>query len=82
MKMTDKPVKIPEELHAWIEGRLPKTEFDSIDSYVTYVLEEVRRQVDEEEGAGSDGEGEGEEVFSEEEEEKVKERLRALGYLD
>lgn len=40
---------------------------------MTYVLREVLASLEEEEK---------EEVFSEEEEEKVKERLRALGYLD
>ncbi len=48
------------------------TEFSSVDEYVTYVLREVLASLEEEE----------EEVFTEEEEEKVKERLRALGYLD
>jgi len=44
----------------------------TVDEYVTYVLQEVLSSLEEEE----------EQVFSEEEEEKVKERLRALGYLD
>ena len=64
-------VKIPDEVYEKIEKRIRETEFDSVDEYVTYVLKEVLASLEEEE-----------QVFSEEEEEKVKERLRALGYLD
>ncbi|HIP25441.1 MAG TPA: CopG family transcriptional regulator [Archaeoglobus profundus] len=67
-----KEVKIPAELYEKIEKRIKNTEFNSVDEYVTYVLREVLASLEEEE----------EQVFSKEEEEKVKERLRALGYLD
>jgi Arc/MetJ-type ribon-helix-helix transcriptional regulator len=67
-----KTVQIPDELYEKIEEGIKDTEFKSVDEYVTYVLREVLASLEEEE----------EEVFSEEEEEKVKERLRALGYLD
>lgn len=65
-------VKIPEEIYEKIEKRIEEMEFKSVDEYVTYVLREVLVSLEEEE----------EEVFTEEEEEKVKERLRALGYID
>lgn len=65
-------VKIPRDVYDKIEERIRDTEFSSVDEYVTYVLREVLASLEEEE----------EEVFTEEEEEKVKERLRALGYLD
>jgi Arc/MetJ-type ribon-helix-helix transcriptional regulator len=65
-------IKIPKSLYDKIKERIEDTGFDSVDDYVTYVLREVLANIEEEE----------EEVFSEEEEEKVKERLRALGYLD
>jgi Arc/MetJ-type ribon-helix-helix transcriptional regulator len=65
-------IKIPKSLYDKIKERIEDTGFDSVDDYVTYVLREVLANLEEEE----------EEVFSEEEEEKVKERLRALGYLD
>ena len=68
----ERTVKIPEDVYRKIEGRIEGTEFSSVDEYVTYVLKEVLASLEEEE----------EEVFSPEEEEKVKERLRALGYLD
>ena len=67
-------VTIPEDVYKKIEGRIEGAGFDSVSDYVTYVLREVLASLEEEE--------EEEQVFSEEEEEKVKERLRALGYID
>jgi Arc/MetJ-type ribon-helix-helix transcriptional regulator len=55
-----------------IKKRIEQTDFDSVSSYITYVLEEVLSEEDDEEEA----------VFSKEDEERVKERLKALGYLD
>jgi Arc/MetJ-type ribon-helix-helix transcriptional regulator len=66
-------IKIPKKLLKKIEERIQGTEFKSVDEYTTFVLEEVVKE---------DGDEEVEEVFSEEDEKKVKERLRALGYLD
>ena len=68
-----KSVKIPKKTYKRIKGRIKDTGFTSVSEYVGYVLTEVLDNL-EEEGQ--------EETFSEEEEEKVKERLRALGYLD
>jgi len=65
-------VSIPTQLFEKIEERIKGTEFDSVSSYITYVLEEI---VTEEEK-------EAEKPFTEEEEERVKARLRALGYID
>jgi Arc/MetJ-type ribon-helix-helix transcriptional regulator len=66
-------VSIPVPLYKKIKSRIKGTGFTSVSDYVTYVLREVLASLEEEEK---------EEAFSEEEEEKVKERLRALGYLD
>ena len=66
-------VSIPIQLAKKIEKRIKDTGFNSVSSYVTYVLREVLSSLEEEKK---------EEVFTKEEEEKVKERLRALGYLD
>ncbi len=66
-------VSIPKPLYEKIKARIEGTGFTSVSDYVTYVLREVLASLEEEEK---------EEVFSKEEEEKVKERLRALGYLD
>lgn len=66
-------ISIPTPLAEKIKKRIEGTGFNSLSSYVTYVLREVISGMDEEED---------EEAFSKEDEEKVKERLRALGYLD
>lgn len=66
-------IKVPKEIIRKIEERIKETEFKTVDEYVNFVLEEVVKETSEEEP---------EEVFSKEDEAKVKERLRALGYLD
>jgi Arc/MetJ-type ribon-helix-helix transcriptional regulator len=63
-------VLIPTSLFKKIEERIRGTGFSSVSNYVTYVLEEVL------------SEGEEEETFTKEDEEKIKARLRALGYID
>jgi len=68
-----KSVKIPKDLYKRIRKRIKDTGFTSVSEYVGYVLSEVLDNLEDEEK---------DESFSEEEEEKVKERLRALGYLD
>ena len=65
-------VSIPTPLAEKIKKRIEGTGFHSLSSYVTYVLREVISGI----------EDESEEAFSKEDEEKVKDRLRALGYLD
>jgi Arc/MetJ-type ribon-helix-helix transcriptional regulator len=65
-------ISIPTPLAEKIKKRIKGTGFHSLSSYVTYVLREVISGTEEEK----------EEVFTKEDEEKVKERLRALGYLD
>jgi len=66
-------ISIPSTLAEKIKKRIEGTGFHSLSSYVTYVLREVISGIEDEEE---------EEAFSKEDEEKVKERLRALGYLD
>jgi hypothetical protein len=65
-------VPVPAALYRGIEGRLEETGFDSVASYVAFVLREVLAQ---DEGAAG-----GEAARSDDE--KIKERLRSLGYLD
>ena len=65
-------ISIPTPLAEKIKKRIKGTGFNSLSSYVTYVLREVISGIEEET----------EEAFSKEDEEKVKDRLRALGYLD
>ena len=64
-------VSIPTPLFKKIEGRIKGTGFTSVSGYVTYVLREVVAEEEDET-----------EPFTKEDEERVKERLRALGYLD
>ena len=65
-------VSIPVPLFKKIEERIKGTGFTSVSSYVIYVLREVVSEEGEEEA----------EPFTKEDEERVKQRLRALGYLD
>ena len=65
-------ISIPTHLADKIKKRIEGTGFTNLSSYVTYVLREIISNMDEERT----------EAFSKEDEEKVKERLRALGYLD
>ncbi|OYT27604.1 MAG: CopG family transcriptional regulator [Candidatus Altiarchaeales archaeon ex4484_96] len=68
-------VSIPKPLFEKVKKRVEGTGFTSVSDYVTFVLREVIANEEEE------GEEE-QEAFSKEDEEKVKDRLRALGYLD
>ncbi len=70
MKEERKTVSLPAELYTKIEQRVAVTEFQSVDEYVNFVLEEVVK------------EEEPEAAFSKEDEEEMKKRLKALGYLD
>lgn len=65
-------ISIPTPLAEKIKKRIKGTGFTSLSSYVTYVLREVISGIEEDQ----------EEAFTKEDEEKVKDRLRALGYLD
>jgi Arc/MetJ-type ribon-helix-helix transcriptional regulator len=64
-------VSIPSPLFKKIEERIKGTGFTSVSGYVTYVLREVISEEEDED-----------QPFSEEDEQRVKDRLRALGYLD
>ena len=65
-------ISIPTPLAEKIKKQIKGTGFTSLSSYVTYVLREVVSGIEKESGH----------TFSKEDEERVKERLRALGYLD
>ncbi|MEE9116787.1 MAG: CopG family transcriptional regulator [Thermoplasmata archaeon] len=64
-------VSIPAPLFKKIQDRIKGTGFTSVSSYVAYVLREVITEEPDEE-----------QPFSKEDEERIKDRLRALGYLD
>jgi Arc/MetJ-type ribon-helix-helix transcriptional regulator len=64
-------VSIPTPLFKKIQDRTKGTGFTSVSSYVAYVLREVITEEPDEE-----------QPFSKQDEERIKDRLRALGYLD
>lgn len=64
-------VSIPTSLYKKIEEKIKGSEITSVASYITKVL---RESILKEEQV--------QEAFSKEDEEKVKERLKALGYID
>ncbi|MEE8374223.1 MAG: CopG family transcriptional regulator [Dehalococcoidia bacterium] len=67
----NKAVYLSANLYGRVEERLSNAGFGSVDEYVIFVLEEVLKDDEEDTVA-----------FTKEEEEEVKQRLRALGYLD
>ena len=64
-------ISIPTSLFKKVSERIKGTGFTSVSSYVAYVLREL---LAEKEIA--------EEPFTEDDKEKIKDRLRALGYID
>ncbi len=64
-------ISIPTTLYKKIEEKIKGTEFSSVSSYVTKLIREHLAKDEE-----------NKEVFSPEEEEKIKEKLKALGYID
>ena len=64
-------VSIPTSLYMKIEEAIKGTEHGSVEAYIAKVLRESLIK----EGPSTDG-------ISKDEEEKVKERLKALGYID
>ena len=69
-------VSIPVPLFRKVEERIKGTGFTSVSSYVTYVLREIIAEEERQEPDEDDS------PFSKEDEERVKDRLRALGYID
>lgn len=63
---------MPTHLRDRVETRLQRTEFETIDEYVTYVLEEVLAHV---EDASDDN-------YESVDEREVESRLKSLGYID
>ncbi len=70
-------VSIPKPLFEKIKKRCEGTGFNSVSSYVTYVMRQVLSKTEEEGRPQAK-----DEPFSADDEKRVKERLRSLGYLD
>jgi len=66
-------VELPADVVSRVESRVAYTEFDSVEAYVTHVLEDVLYYVE-----GSNDLGSAETV----DEGQVEDRLKALGYLN
>ena len=71
MEKEFKNVSIPTSLYKKIEEKIKGSEIKTVSEYITKVL---RESLSKEETK--------QEAFSKEDEEKVKERLKALGYID
>lgn len=70
-----KQISISDEIYERIKSRIGDTEFTDVDDYVQYILKQVVERLE--------GEAEKETpAYNEEDEKKVKERLKALGYMD
>jgi len=66
-------ISIPTPLANKIKKRIEGTGFNSLSSYVTYILRQVISSIEQDEHNVE---------FSKEDEEKIKSRLRSLGYID
>ncbi len=67
-------ISIPKPLADKIKQRIEGTGFNSISSYVTYILRQVLSSIEQK--------NKEEEVFSKNDEEEIKKRLKNLGYID
>jgi Arc/MetJ-type ribon-helix-helix transcriptional regulator len=67
-------VTIPQEMMDRIKEYIKDSDFHSIDEYVVFVLEELFKDLEADSTSNT--------AISEDDEKKVKERLKALGYLD
>ncbi|MDO8056356.1 MAG: ribbon-helix-helix domain-containing protein [Candidatus Hermodarchaeota archaeon] len=68
-------VSIPITLFKKIQERIADTGFSSVSEYVTYVLREIFAEEEKTQPKT-------EHAFTPEDEKRVKDRLRALGYID
>ena len=64
-------ISIPTSLYKKIEESIRGTEISSVGSYIAKVVQEALSKAETEP-----------DVFNKEDEEKIKERLKALGYID
>lgn len=69
MQAAERTLRIPEETALGIERRIADSGFDTVDSFVAFVMARLLE-------TPSDA------PFSEEDERKIRERLRSLGYID
>ncbi len=74
----DKPnevtILIPKELAEKLGKRAESAEFDSLSTYVTYILRQVASRIETDEKTKN-------KTITKGDEEKIKEKLRSMGYL-
>ena len=70
-------VKLPTSLVNRVAKRLDKSEFKSVEEYISFVVDQVLTEVEGKEGGAKDSEN----VFSKEDQASVEQRLRDLGYM-
>jgi hypothetical protein len=66
-------LEIPQRIVERVESRLPRTEWETPEEYITFVMEEVLYRVERETE---------DEDYEAVDEEEVKDRLKSLGYLN
>ena len=74
-------IEIPERTADAIAARLPMTEFESVDEYVTFALDRLLRELEREHPRGQDSDRQLEKPPASHEESTVEDRLESLGYL-
>ena len=78
-------VTLPDAIGSRIDQRLPNTEFDSAEAYVSYALEALLEELDEQDTVASNGDPHnGSETAvsdADDDTESIAERLESLGYL-
>lgn len=72
MQEDTREIELPASVHARVEQRLPRTDFESVEEYVAFVMDEVLAEV----------EASTTEDYDEVDEREIQERLQSLGYLD
>ncbi|APW99323.1 hypothetical protein CHINAEXTREME_16770 [Halobiforma lacisalsi AJ5] len=82
--VTSTTVELPTTVVEGIESRLDHSEFDTVDEYAAYALEEVLARLDEpidggDEGVNADADADAGDTV---EKADVEARLKSLGYLD
>jgi len=72
MQRDTREIELPADVHARVEQRLPRTDFESVGAYVAFVMNEVLAEV----------EASTTEDYDAVEEREIQDRLESLGYLD
>jgi len=81
------PILVPTTIEKRIKARLPNTDFQSVNDYASYVLDQVLHKLESEDAKYAEQQPESAPEteptpgFSQKDQEDVEQRLRDLGYL-